>query len=65
LKEIVIEPKGIYQRARIRTGAIFPIDYNSLARGIETDDEQSAIVGSYSSNSYRDTKTFTYMPDIP
>ena len=58
LKEILIEPEEIYRRTQIRTEAIAPIDYNLLARGIETDDEHSAIVGSHSSNSYRETEAF-------
>ena len=65
LKEIMIEPERIYQHTRIRTGGVIPIDYNSLARGIETDDEHSTIVGSHSSNSYMETEAFAYMADIP
>ena len=64
LKEILIESEEIYEHTRIRTGAITPIDYNLPAKGNETDDEHSAIVGSYSSNSYRETKAFAYMADI-
>ena len=47
LKEILVEPEGIYWHTRIWTGAIALIDYNSLARGIEADDEHFAIVGSH------------------
>ena len=65
LKEILIEPEGIYRRTRIRTGTITPIDYNLLVRGIEADDEHSTIVGSHSSNSYKEKEAFTYMVDIP
>jgi len=36
-----------------------------LDRGIETDDEHSAIVGSHSSKSYRETEAIVYMDDIP
>ena len=60
LKEILIETEGIYQRTRIRTGAIAMIDYNLLARGIESNDEHSAIPESHSSNSYMETGAFTY-----
>ena len=31
LKEISIEPEEIYQHTQIRTGAVVPIDYKSLA----------------------------------
>ena len=44
LKEILIEPEGIYRHTRIQTETVVPIDYNSLARGIEADDEHFAIV---------------------
>jgi len=65
LKDILIKPEEIYRRVRIWTREIFPIDYNLLVRGIELDDEHSAIVGSHSSNSYGETKAFAYMTDIP
>ena len=61
----MIESKGIYQHTLIQTGAVVPIDYNSLAREIETDDEHSAIVRSHSSSSYRETEAFVYMAEIP
>jgi len=64
LKEVLIKPKGIYWHIQIRTEAVVPIDYNSPARGTETDDEHSAIVGSHSSNTYRETESFAYMADI-
>ena len=65
LKEILIEPEEIYRRTRVWTGAVSPIDYNSLAREIKTDDEHSAIMGSHSSNSFRETEVFAYMVNIP
>jgi len=35
LKDILIEPEKIYQHTRTRTGAVVPIDYNSLGlRGL-------------------------------
>jgi len=45
-------------------GSKLEIDYNSLVRGIESDDEHSAIVTSHSSNSFREIEAFTYMADI-
>ena len=64
LKELLIKPEGIYRRTRIRTETVSPINYNLLARRIEADDKHSAIVGSHSSNSYKETEAFTYMFDI-
>jgi len=61
----MIETEEIYLHTRIRTGAVAPIDYNLLVRGIEADDEHSTIVGSHSSNSYKEKEAFTYMVDIP
>ena len=61
LKEILIKPEGIYRRTWIRTGAIAPIDYNLLAKGIEANDEHSAVAESHSSNSYVKTEAFAYM----
>ena len=46
------------------TKAIAPIDYNLLARGIEAEDEHSAIAKSLSSNSHMETEAFTYVTDI-
>ena len=65
LKEILIEPEGIYQCTRIRTGTIAPVDYNILARGIEASDEHSAIAESQSSNSYMEKDILTYMAETP
>jgi len=64
LKEILIKPKGIYRHTRILTRVIIPIEYNLLARGIEADDEHSAISKSHSSNSYVETEVFAYMANI-
>ena len=61
LKEILIEPEGIYQCTQIRIGTIAPMDYNVLARGIEESDEYSAIAEFQSSNSYMEKKAFAYM----
>ena len=63
LKEILIKPKGIYRYTRIWIGAITPVDYNALARGIEINDEHTAITKSQSSNSY--VEAFTYVANTP
>jgi len=65
LKEILIEPEEIYQHTQIPTGAIAPVDYNTLARGIEASDEHSTIAESQSSNSYIEKEDFAFMVRIP
>ena len=65
LNEILIEPEGIYQHTQAWTRAIALIDNNLLARGIKANDEHSAIIESHSSNSYEETRTFTYMAGTP
>jgi len=65
LKEILIQPGEIYQRARNRIEAITLVDYNVLARGIEASDEYSAIGESQSPNSYMEKKAFAYMAGTP
>ena len=46
---------------RTRTGAITPVDYNLLAKGIEVNDEHSTVVESQSSNSSLGTTAIAYM----
>ena len=65
LKEILIEPEGIYRRTQIQTGTIVQIDYNMLAKGIELNDDRSAIAESHSSNSYMEKMVFAYMVSTP
>ena len=60
LKEILTEPEGIYRNARIRTEAMTSVDYNDLTKGIEVNEEHSAITESQSYNSYKETEAFTY-----
>jgi len=59
------EPEGVYRHTRTRTGAIPPIDYNALARGIEVNDSHSAIAESQASNSFIEKEAFTYMTSTP
>jgi len=61
LKDILVEPEGVYQYTRTRTGTIAPVDYSLLAREIEVNDD--AIVESQSSNSSSEITTFSYMAD--
>jgi len=44
LKDVLIEPEGVYYHTRTRTGTIAPVDYSLLARRIELNDENSAII---------------------
>jgi len=50
LKEILIELEGVYHHTHIRTGAISPVDYSALARGIEESEAYFATAGSQASN---------------
>ena len=61
LKDVLIEPKGVYRHTRTHTGTIAPVDYSLLARGIEMSDEHSAIIESRSLNSSSETIAFAYM----
>ena len=65
LKEILVEPKGIYRHIQIRIGVKAPIDYNNLAKKIESNDEHSVITESHSSNSDVEKEAFTYMASAP
>jgi len=46
-------------------GTIALIDYSLLARGIEVNDEHSAIIESQSSNSTSEITAFAYMARTP
>jgi len=65
LKEILIEPEGIYQHTRIRTGTITLVIHNALAWEIEVNDEHSAIAESQSFNSYIENEAFVHMVNTP
>jgi len=59
------EPEGVYRHTRIRTGAIAPINYSALARGIEVNDSHSAVAESQDSNSSIEKESFIYMTNTP
>ena len=40
------EPEEVYRHTRTRTGAVAPVDHNTLARGIEISESHSAIAES-------------------
>ena len=61
LKDVLVEPEGVYRHTRTRTGTIAPVDYSLLARGTEVNDEHSAIIESRSLNSSSETIAFAYM----
>jgi len=65
LKDALVEPEGVYRYTQTRTGTIAPVDYSLLARGIEVNDEHSAIIESQSSNSSSKTISFAYMAGTP
>ena len=49
-----MEPEGVYRHIRTRTGAVAPVDYSALARGIEVSESQA-------SNSSVEKEAFAYM----
>jgi len=55
----------VYQHTRTRTGAVAPVDYSALARGIEVCESHFAIAESQASNSYIEKEVFTYMENTP
>ena len=59
------ELEGVYRHTRTRTGAIAPINYSALARGIEVNDSHSAIAESQASNSFIEKDAFIYMTSTP
>jgi len=65
LKDILFEPKGVYQYTRTSTEKIALVDYILLVRGIEVNDEHSSIVESQSLNSSLETTAFAYMAGNP
>ena len=65
LKDVLVEPEGVYQHTQTRMGEIAPVDYNLLAREIEVNDEHSAIIESQFLNSSLETTAFAYMAGTP
>ena len=65
LKHIPVEPKGVYRHTRTYIEAIVLIDYSLLARGIEVNDEHSAIIESQYLNSSSEITAFAYMAGTP
>jgi len=56
-----MKPEGVYRHTRTRAGAIAPVDYSALARGIEVSESHSALAKSQASNSSVEKEAFTYM----
>jgi len=50
----------VYQHTRTRTGAVAPVNYSALARGIEVSESHSAIAESQASNSSIEKEAFMY-----
>jgi len=59
------EPEGVYQHTRTRTGAVAPVNYSALARGIEVSESHSAIAESQASNSSIEKEAFMYKTNTP
>ena len=59
------EPEGVYRHTRTRTGAVAPINYSALARGIEVNESHSAVAESQASNSSIEKEAFAYMTNTP
>ena len=55
------KPEEVYQHTRTRTGAVSPVDYSALARGIKVSESHSAIAESQASNSSVEKEAFAYM----
>ena len=65
LKDVLVEPEGVYWHTRTRTGTITPVDYSLLAKEIEVNDEHSAIIESRSLNFSSETTAFAYTAGTP
>jgi len=65
LKDILVEPEGVYRHTRTRTEAIAPVNYSLLVGGIEVNDEHSAIIESQFLNSSSEITAFAYMVGTP
>jgi len=63
--EFDTEPEGVYQHTRTQTGAVAPVDYSALARGIKVSESYSAITESQASNSSVEKEAFAYMAHTP
>jgi len=59
------KPKGVYRHTHPWTGAVAPVDYSALARGIEVSESHSAIAESQASNSSVEKEAFAYMTNSP
>ena len=55
----------MYRHTRTRTGAVAPINYSALARGIEVNESHSTVAESQASNSSIEKEAFTYMTSTP
>ena len=60
-----MEPEGVYRYTRTRTGAVAPVDYSALARGIEVSESHSVIAESQASNTSIEKEVFASMTNTP
>ena len=59
------EPEGVYRNTRTRTGAMAPVDYSALAKGIDVNESHSVIAESQASNASTEREAFAYMANTP
>ena len=55
----------MYRHTRTWTGAVAPINYSALARGIEVNKSHSVVTESQASNSSIEKEAFVYMINTP
>ena len=63
--ESYTELEGVYRHTRTRIGAVGPINYSALARGIEVNESHSTVAESQASNSSMEKEAFAYMTNTP
>ena len=66
IKGLFIQPVGVYQHTRTRTGAVIPFDYKQLMSLTDSDDEDehSAVGGSQASSSIRGGHAHVHMAGV-
>ena len=65
LKDVLVEPEGVYQHTRTHIGTIASVYYSLFGKKFEAGNEHSAIIESQSLNSSSETTTFAYMAEAP
>ena len=60
-----MESERVYRHTCTQTGAVAPVDYSALARGIEISESHSTIAESQTSNFSVEKEAFAYMTGTP